>query len=200
MEKEGLPQDKYIKNLQLYHDVLKQALADGVLTNDENAILGIFRSRASIPDEIHYRMAKYLIEDYGIAPDPAYTKRVLKVQGKFRTDQGVMVRSKAEREIANFLFRNWVVFSYEPLLWLKNRDGKPHSITPDFYLPEHKIYIEFLGMMEKEDYRGKWEFKKELYATNNVQVITLVNSEEQYMLDVLKRKLIEMDVKLKDEF
>ena len=191
--------DAFFDNLSVYSDVLKQALADGILTNDENAILGILRSRLQLPNWIHDAMVSHLCQLFHISQDPAYKKRALRGQGKLRTDQGVYVQSKAERAIADYLYGIRILFAYEPMIHLRRHDQKIIQIAPDFYLPEYGLYIEYLGMLDNEEYRKTWEFKQKLYSENGLKYITVDHTEEKFLRDVLTRKLLENGVQIRDQ-
>ncbi|MCF0232344.1 MAG: hypothetical protein HUJ63_08805, partial [Enterococcus sp.] len=68
-----------------------------------------------------------------------------------KTKSGLMVRSKSERDICNFLYDNHILFHYEELL---NLDGAYYY--PDFTIMHprtHKIYYwEHAGMMDDSQY------------------------------------------------
>ncbi|MFX1402814.1 MAG: UvrD-helicase domain-containing protein, partial [Promethearchaeota archaeon] len=65
---------------------------------------------------------------------------------RYTTLNNIEVKSLGERDIANFLFLHNIEFNYEPLAaWIdKNEEDKLYH--PDFYLPEHNIYIEHWGI------------------------------------------------------
>lgn len=78
-----------------------------------------------------------------------------------RTLAEVMVRSKSEVIISNLLFDRDIAFEYERPLYAP--DGS-------FYLPDftitwrgEKYFWEHLGMLERDEYRQKWETKKAWY-------------------------------------
>ncbi len=78
-----------------------------------------------------------------------------------RTLADVMVRSKSEVIISNMLFDRDVAFEYEKPLYAP--DGS-------FYLPDFTItwrgerfFWEHLGMLHRDEYKRKWEIKKEWY-------------------------------------
>lgn len=79
-----------------------------------------------------------------------------------RTLADVMVRSKSEVIISNMLFDREVAFEYEKPLYAP--DGS-------FYLPDFTItwrgeryFWEHLGMLDRDEYKRKWETKKEWYT------------------------------------
>lgn len=104
-----------------------------------------------------------------------------------RTLAEVMVRSKSEVIIANMLFDREIAFEYEKPLYAT--DGS-------FYLPDFTIlwrgerfFWEHLGLLEREDYRRKWETKKAWYERHFPG--RLVVTEESGNLSVDAVRLIE---------
>ncbi|RYG54916.1 MAG: hypothetical protein EOO01_00020 [Chitinophagaceae bacterium] len=66
---------------------------------------------------------------------------------------GVHLKSGQEVQIANFLFLNSIEFEYEKFfpLELNDRDPKRGDYCPDFYFPEHDIWLEHFGIDENGD-------------------------------------------------
>ncbi len=80
----------------------------------------------------------------------------------FRCNDGDHVRSKAEREIDNFFYANriWHIYEYR----------YEHPITkewasPDFYLPDYNLFIEYFGLNTPE-YIEKREHKIKMYRSD----------------------------------
>ena len=74
----------------------------------------------------------------------AYWRRV-----ELRTLSGDLVKSIQELQIANFLSEHGVKFEYESKYpHLSGSDGR-RPYLPDFYLPEHGIYIEHFALDEQ---------------------------------------------------
>lgn len=63
-----------------------------------------------------------------------------------RTLKGERVKSFEEMEIANFLFINGIKYEYERKYEKDTRNKNYSQYMPDFYLPDHKIYIEHFGI------------------------------------------------------
>ena len=85
----------------------------------------------------------------------------------------MLVRSKSERLIDDWLYDHKIRAEYERSLPLAG-----YVISPDFYLPDHDIYIEHLGLLESNDeYRKDWQWKKSLYDKHGVKYVVLIESD-----------------------
>lgn len=80
---------------------------------------------------------------------------------KIRCTDGHYVRSKAERDIDNYLYNNKIFHIYEPFYIAK--DGQTYY--PDFKLTELNLYIEYFGIND-ERYFGKTTRKIEIYTSD----------------------------------
>ena len=89
------------------------------------------------------------------------------IEPKYKTLSGKPVRSRGEKEIADFLSRQGIRFIYEPRILLG-----VYRVHPDFYLPEFDIYIEYFGM-EDADYQRKAAYKRGEYKRNGFLLIAL---------------------------
>jgi DNA helicase-4 len=58
------------------------------------------------------------------------------------------VKSRAEKLIADFLFTHQVTYRYEDLATWAETAPEKGEYSPDFYLPEHEVYIEHWGVDE----------------------------------------------------
>ena len=88
-----------------------------------------------------------------------------------RTSFGLMVRSKSEAIISEFLNRSGIDFAYEEPLYLYDTDGRTTVRYPDFtlYLADGRIiYWEHLGMLKNESYREAVWKKFVLYYSNDI--------------------------------
>ena len=110
----------------------------------------------------------YLIETgeadrFGGLEDPRYAG--------LTTLAGIKVRSYAERDIANWLHQQGIVFLYnQPVSWSKRR------LRPDFYLPEPEVYIEVWDC----DDPGSMTMRREKiyqYRTHGKRVIEVERNE-----------------------
>jgi hypothetical protein len=96
-----------------------------------------------------------------------------------RTEKGHLVRSKSELVIANMLYQLGVDYEYERVCEGTIEQGR---LRPDFSFVTADgdlIIWEHLGMMNREDYRRGWEWKRQWYKTNGyVEGGTLFTSED----------------------
>ncbi len=77
----------------------------------------------------------------------------------YRCSDGHFVRSKAEREIDNFLFTHDITHVYE--YHYLAAEGKEYF--PDFYIPKYNLIIEYFGL-NKENYLKTKSEKIETYS------------------------------------
>jgi hypothetical protein len=87
-----------------------------------------------------------------------------------RTSKGLAVRSKSELLIAEALLSAGVDFEYEKPLMLGGGIRYP-DFTIEDEISGRTIYWEHLGMLDREDYRFRWEKKLEWYRANGVHLV-----------------------------
>lgn len=99
------------------------------------------------------------------------------------TEKGERVRSKTEKIIADYLYRNKIEYKYEKPLFLKGIG----IIYPDFTFfskkLEQEIYWEHDGKMDDEDYARNAVHKIEMYESNGIYmgerlIVTFETSEK----------------------
>jgi predicted nuclease of restriction endonuclease-like RecB superfamily len=105
------------------------------------------------------------------------------------TESGILVRSRSEQRIADFLFRKQLTFVYEPVLQLENK-----IYRPDFCLPNHQLYIEFFGWTHIPSYQQKTQEKIAAYREHQIECIYLYLKGSRYLEDILENQLIEHNV------
>jgi len=119
----------------------------------------------------------------------ALSKRYISSNEKsipYRTKNGILVRSKSERDIANFLHDRGYRFEYERPTLFGNK-----LIRPDFYLPDCDLFIEHLGLHDSNpSYRENWRWRKALYDSNNRKVLTTIESDITDLESSLLKKLV----------
>ncbi|MHA2097674.1 MAG: hypothetical protein ACW99A_03230 [Candidatus Kariarchaeaceae archaeon] len=90
-----------------------------------------------------------------------------------RTLRGKLVRSKGEKKIADWLASHGIHYIYEPRL---------SKFKPDFFIPDHKLIIEFYGLRDAsghigENYRKKISEKNEYYRSLNVRFLEIYQED-----------------------
>jgi phage antirepressor YoqD-like protein len=106
-----------------------------------------------------------------------------KFPANLRTPDGHYVRSRAEILIDDFLYKNGIVHAYE------RRVNIDEDMYCDFYIPTQKLYIEFWGLEENEQYAERKNKKLELYAKYNLKLIEVNNSDIENLDERLASKL-----------
>ena len=116
-------------------------------------------------------------------------KKPFKERCRYMTINGELVRSRAERKIANELFYAGISYEYEQPI------GKNHiKLLPDFVLRiGEKTYIwEHLGMLDIPEYAEKWRRKKLYYAKMGFhEGVNLIVTTEKNVDSLSIRKIIE---------
>jgi DNA helicase-4 len=124
------------------------------------------------------------------------------------------VKSYGEMDIANFLSQNGIAYLYEFPYAQDTRTEEYAQYHPDFYLPEHKIYIEYFGINRNgevpayftgkdgksasQHYRDSMEWKRKLHAENGTVMVECFAYEkrEGTLQENLARQLEANGVKL----
>jgi hypothetical protein len=98
------------------------------------------------------------------------------------TSRGETVRSIGEKTIADFLTRNNIRYIYEHQAtgaWGYGRHHGYKTTLPDFYLPDHRVYVEYWGLVEVNDamtraaYVSNMRKKMAMYHSNNIKFISI---------------------------
>ena len=97
-----------------------------------------------------------------------------------RTFKGEKVKGHGERIVGNFLFKMGIEYEYEASFQYKTKSMDFRQYKPDFYLPEHNIYIEHFGIDEngntapyinKEEYHQGIEWKRKTHKDHETVLI-----------------------------
>ncbi|NIO22376.1 MAG: hypothetical protein GTN76_17035, partial [Candidatus Aenigmarchaeota archaeon] len=62
-------------------------------------------------------------------------------------------------------------YHYEPGVLVNSVYEKPRIWYPDFYLPEFGAYIEYFGLVGKQNYDGGIKTKEDAYSKTGLEVI-----------------------------
>jgi len=109
------------------------------------------------------------------------------------TKRGEEVRSIAERKIADYFSENNIDYVYEREAKTKGIFFDSKISSPDFYLPDYDVYVEYWGLVDAEDYRTRNRYEKKMrwkmaqYYENNIKFISIYPSNMEN-LDLIFRK------------
>ncbi len=125
------------------------------------------------------------------------------------TFNGERVKSFEELEIANFLALNDVKYEYERPYPQDTASSEYRQYQPDFYLPDHDLYIEHFGLDENDQPPVDWgkqacerylagvEWKRkihQLHGTNLIETYSWQRSRG-HLSSTLKRLLLKQGVR-----
>lgn len=119
-------------------------------------------------------------------PDPNDFRS--KFPAKYRSMDGHFLRSKAEVLIDNWLYMSGVVHAYERKLPVDE------DVYCDFYLPNGKVYIEYWGLEEKQQYAERKAIKLDIYKKYNYNLIELTEHEVESLDDHMPRLLLKYGI------
>lgn len=106
-----------------------------------------------------------------------------KFPAQYRTEDGHMVRSKAEQIIDNWLYHKGIVHAYERKVPIEE------EVYCDFFIPiGQKVWIEYWGL-EETAYIKRKELKKKFYAAHNKNLIELTDKDIENLDDSMPVKL-----------
>lgn len=111
------------------------------------------------------------------------------------TENGERVRSKSEKILADYFYRQNILYKYEKPLYLKGYG----TVYPDFTFLSSKtgkeIYWEHEGMMDKQEYARNAVRKIELYQKNAIypgeRLILTFETEQSMLNQNILEKLVE---------
>ena len=107
-----------------------------------------------------------------------------KFEATFRTEDGHLVRSKAEQIIDNWLYHKGIVHAYERRVPIKE------EVYCDFFIPiGKKVWIEYWSLEEKK-YLKRKELKKKFYQMHKKNLIELTDKDIENLDDIMPQKLI----------
>lgn len=108
----------------------------------------------------------------------------VELQKNIRAQDGTWVQSEGERLICEALESENIRYRYDERFRIL--DG--YAIRPDFYLPEHDVYIEYWGM-DTTDYKIGMMKKQKLYQQQGKRLISLYPEDKMRIKENLMHKL-----------
>jgi hypothetical protein len=95
------------------------------------------------------------------------------------TLRGEAVKSVGEKRIADYFERNNIRYVYEKEARTKALFFSQKISSPDFYLPEYDVYVEYWGLVNADDSRTRENYvrtmkrKMAIYHRNNIKFISI---------------------------
>ena len=128
-------------------------------------------------------------------------------QHDIRSLKGDKVKSYEECEIANFLYLNGLSYEYEAPYKHDTATSEKRQYQPDFFLPDHGIYIEHFGLdaegktassVDGNEYRRGMDWKRQVHAQHGTVLIETFSHEraEGKLIRNLTKKLAAHGVSL----
>jgi HEAT repeat protein len=108
----------------------------------------------------------------------------VELQKTIRAKDGTLVQSVGERMIAEILTAEKIRYRYDERFRILNG----YAIRPDFYLPEHDVYVEYWGM-DTADYKIGMLKKQKLYQQQGKKLISLYPDDKPRLRETLLAKL-----------
>lgn len=164
-----------VTNENTIYQVIKNYLKNGILSesNRTQAFVEFLACYSVIPEEYDkFKSAGERFDTYhGV--DYETLKSKVDSHGRLDTLQGERVKSVEELEIANFLYINGIGYEYEkqyPRQFydsngnpVNNPAGNSIIYRPDFYLPEHEIWLEHFGINKNGEAKWLRPFEEKKY-------------------------------------
>ncbi len=144
------------------------------------SLLGDPEHGGSLRQFILYNLGEYRTS-HDFARPSDYFEYLQRVE--LRTLMGERVKSMEELKIANFLALHGVPYRYEAAYPVSTATTAQRQYQPDFYLPEHDLYIEHFGVdqrgeppprwreAEREEYRRGIEWKRAIHAEHDTLLL-----------------------------
>ena len=126
------------------------------------------------------------LDIYSDDPDEAYKLRanlVLRENKKYEALDGTLVRSIAERDIANFFIRYGINFVYEKKVNWCDKELIEKSYRPDFYMPDYDIYLEHWTIIEEKKLPKWYNKKPEDYLNERIWKINQFKKYQKILLE-----------------
>jgi hypothetical protein len=170
--------------------MLSRELLYTALTRQEDCVVilhqGDFNDFLKYASDEYSETAKRLTDLFEMPSIQVYKKKSYDSKYVNISQRGEPVISKSEAIIANILFeyerKGFLTYTYERKLDLST--GR--TIKPDFTI-EHpstgrKFFWEHLGLLDTQEYKEKWERKKQAYLEDGFVLAENATIEDDYIL------------------
>lgn len=103
----------------------------------------------------------------------------------YKTRTGHLVRTRAEVEIANFLFENNLLFQYNTVATWADKD----DFKPSFFIPKLDLYIDHHAYDYLKEYQKVMKAKIKQYEKHKKKNVYLTSEDEKNIEEAIKLKL-----------
>ncbi|MBI1935003.1 hypothetical protein HYS31_01045 [Candidatus Woesearchaeota archaeon] len=103
----------------------------------------------------------------------------------FKTKTGHLVKTRAEMEIANFLFDNSLLFQYNTVATWADKD----DFRASFYIPKLDLYIDHHPYSYLKEYQKVMKTKVKQYEKHKKKHIYVASEDEKNIEEAIKLKL-----------
>lgn len=115
---------------------------------------------------------------------------------KYRTQNGVYVRSQQEMIIYDAIYNKRIRIEYEKIVPYIDDNGEQKELKPDFYLPDYNLYIEHWGYEAKSDpeYKKSKEYKMKVYEKRGLKVASTYNEDIDDIQAALEKIFLKFNI------
>ncbi len=103
----------------------------------------------------------------------------------FKTKTGHLVKTRAEMEIANFLFNNNLLFQYNTVATWADKD----DFKASFYVPKLDLYIDHHPYDYLKEYQKVMKAKIKQYEKHKKKHVYITSEDEKNIEDTIKLKM-----------
>jgi|TARA_Y100000310_G_C20652922_1_gene800445 tetratricopeptide (TPR) repeat protein len=104
---------------------------------------------------------------------------------QFKTKTGHLVRNKAEKMIANFIYENNLMFQYNIAVTWADKD----DFTATFYVPSLELYLEHFKLNNVKSHEKLMKSKVRQYEKNKKKLVYTTSEDERNLEEALKIRL-----------
>lgn len=147
---------------------------------------------------VHYNDVYFEDADFETKQEYVETRK----NTTYVTLKGTEVKSRAEKLIADFLFKNSITYQYEDQATWAETDSDKSGYAPDFHLPTYDVYIEHWGVDESgsvapwfswstQQYHEKIQWARQQFGDSEYTLINTYEFEHEAgrLKDVLRHRL-----------
>jgi hypothetical protein len=146
-----------------------------IIRNDEGRVRNILsgdRAHNLIQYFAHGAHEKYVEDAHLDHAEADYRKRF---PAEYTSEDGHLVRSKAEMIIDDWLFRHRIPHAYEPIVHCADQ-----RLIPDFLVHRSdggEVYVEYWGRLDDPVYQARMRRKIDIYQRHSLRLIQLSDDD-----------------------